>query len=559
MRRWAPAAILVVLAALFLIASRGAYKGYFSADELDNIWWTGNVQWDTFARGIVSPLFAKQNFRPAGHFYFWIMGRTAGLDFRPYIAVLHALHLANMCLVWFLLRRYGMPAAASAAGVLFFGFHMAVFDAYWKPMYIFDVLSTAFCLLALLAWQRRVWVLSLLSFWLAYKAKEPAIMLPLVLLAEEHFFGEKRYRRLIPFFAVSLNFGLQGIFLNPNVDNEYTLRLSLAGLQKTIGFYSSQMLLLPYLGFLLPLALLVVRDRRFRFGLFLMAVLLVPMLLLPGRLFGAYLYLSLTGAAVALSAFAASGRLAAVALFLALWTPANYLHMRHLRRAALAAADDVRAYVEAVGDFARRAPEIHTFVIDGAPESLQRWGVDAALRRLYGKPDIDIVSIQDLKDSASLPEERLALLSWDAATHRLYTVSRAAESKDVSQVVMTRLTPVWQLETGWYEREHQYRWIKPYARARLWRPAEATRFELSVNAGPEHIATVRKVTVEVSLSGVFAGCAEFSKAGIETVSWPLPPGGAGTVRVEFRVSPEFRPPGGDPRLLGMAIVAFGFR
>jgi hypothetical protein len=50
----------------------------------------------------------------------------------------------------------------------------------------------------------------------------------------------------------------------------------------------------------------------------------------------------------------------------------------------------------------------------------------------------------------------------------------------------------------------------------------------------------------------------FDKAGWQTTGWNLSPGAEGSVDVEFRVSPEFRP-ATDPRVLGIAIVAFGFK
>ena len=72
---------------------------------------------------------------------------------------------------------------------------MALFDAVWKPMYVFDVLCATFCLLSVLMWTRRRWILSLLAFWLAYKAKELAVMLPAVLLCYEMWIGTRRWNR----------------------------------------------------------------------------------------------------------------------------------------------------------------------------------------------------------------------------------------------------------------------------------------------------------------------------------------------------------------------------
>ena len=96
--------------------------------------------------------------------------------------MLQAFHLLNVWLLWLVARRLGAPPFAAAAACLFFGLHMALFDDFWKPMYIFDVLCATFCLLSLWCYASERWVLSFAAFWLAYKSKELAVMLPAVLL-----------------------------------------------------------------------------------------------------------------------------------------------------------------------------------------------------------------------------------------------------------------------------------------------------------------------------------------------------------------------------------------
>ena len=89
-----------------------------------------------------------------GHYYFHAVEELAGLKFPPYVAVLHALHLLNVWLLWLVMRRLGAAPFAAAAACLFFGLHMALFDDVWKPMYVFDVLCATFCLLSLWAGRR---------------------------------------------------------------------------------------------------------------------------------------------------------------------------------------------------------------------------------------------------------------------------------------------------------------------------------------------------------------------------------------------------------------------
>src|SRR5689334_17071485 len=194
MRKWRSAAVALTLALLFLIANRGTYKGYFSGDDIDNISWTSNSRTVAFLSGVARPVFFRNNFRPVGHYYFYALGHSVGLKFTPYVAVLQAFHLLNGVVLWLVLRRLNLHPLAALSAILFFLFHTATFDAYWQPMYIFDVLCGTFGLLSLLLFIDRRWILSLICFWLAYKAKEVAVMLPAAFFAYEFLVGEKRWK-----------------------------------------------------------------------------------------------------------------------------------------------------------------------------------------------------------------------------------------------------------------------------------------------------------------------------------------------------------------------------
>src|SRR5215472_596413 len=104
MNRWAGAALFVAMALLFLIANRGAYRGYFQDDELDNISWAPHVAKADFLEGLVAPKFLRGNFRPTGHFYFHLAGTYFGLDFPKYLVPIHLLHLLNAWLIWLIAR-----------------------------------------------------------------------------------------------------------------------------------------------------------------------------------------------------------------------------------------------------------------------------------------------------------------------------------------------------------------------------------------------------------------------------------------------------------------------
>lgn len=553
-------AAFLVFTLLFLIVNRGAYEGFFHGDELDNIQWTRYLTVADWGRGFLLPKYYPQNFRPAGHLFFNLMGRAAELDYRWYVLGVHALHLVNVWLLWRLLRRrLGLRPWAAGAGVLFFAFHMALFDALWKPMYVFDVLAATFSLLCLLAYSasgRASLPLAFLCFWLATKSKEMTVMLPAALAAWEYWFGPGRWRRLAPFFALSLALGVQALIVNATRESEYTLRFGPGEIFECAVFYASRIFLLPYAGLLLVAIPFLLRDRRTYFGLAFFLLLLGPMLVLPGRLFSAYLYLPMAGLAVVAGAAAARLHPAWVAAFYLAWLPYNHASLRAQRRAALSLADENRRYVTKVAEIVAANPRAEAYIYDGVPQALHVWGVEAAVKYFARRGDLAFYSAESSDLEKNLREAGGAvLLSWDPALRELTSVSRAPGEPDASYIVMSRSAPVWQFGEGWYSLTGHFRWCRPYATARLRRPTRATGFELVVNMGPPPAG--EPLRAGVFLNGRLAGSAELRRgSGWHTIRWPIPADAPGPVRVEFRIEPPFV---ADPeRPLGLAVSAFGF-
>ena len=354
-----------------------AYDGYFQDDEIDNLTWAPTQPLSAYLTAFLKPTFDTSNFRPVGHIYFTLMGRAFGLDFPPYMTPVLVAHLINALLLFLLLRKLAINQWSALAGTAFFTLTASAFDAYWKPMYVFDLFCTTFCLASTLLFAYRRWILSFVAFWCAYKAKELAVMLPVVLLVYEYWFGQKRYAILIPFFAASLSFGIQGLMFNPNLDNEYTFRFTPEALKATIPFYAQRFLFIPWSGFLLfPLAL--IRDRRIWFGLIATVCFLFTLLFLPGRLFEAYAYLPLAFATVALAA--ASTRLNPVWIgaVLLLWLPWNIRHQHRELKQKLAFDDEAASYVEQLSNWAAKHQSVRTYFYDGLPRGYHNWGVTGA-------------------------------------------------------------------------------------------------------------------------------------------------------------------------------------
>ena len=407
------------LAGLFLIVNRAAYRGWFQDDEIDNLSWARYSHPADYVKGVLSPRFERDNFRPVGHFLFYAGALGFGLDFPKYVAAIHGIHLLNVWLLWLLVRRLGTPPLASCAACAFFAFHMALFDAFWKPMYVFDLLCATCCLACLLFWMGGRWILSLVSFWLAYKAKELAVMLPLVLACYELWLGKRRWKLLAPFFLVSLSFGMQGLVLNPNRDNEYTFRFTAAALAKTVRFYAGRVFLIPWAGLLLPGALLVSKKRSVRFGLAAMGLFLLPMLFLPGRVFGAYCYVPFIGLAAALAGVAEAVRPAYLAAFFALWIPLDLNALRAERNVTLARDAAIHRWFDGLGVYAATQPNVDAFVFDGAPAGFARWGVEGGVKYLFDRFDAKVYAKSDPQAASALASGRTALLTWKAAEGRL--------------------------------------------------------------------------------------------------------------------------------------------
>jgi len=419
-----PARLFPLLAVVFLVLNLRAYHGYFQDDELDTLTWASSVAPLDFLKLTISPRFSLSNFRPVGAYYYHVVSLLFAFDFPKFVLPLQLAQLLNAWLLWKIIRKLGLDVFAAFVGVSFYLFHAALLDACWKPMYVFDLLCTTFCLLSFLCWLHDRLIVSFIAFWLAYRAKELAVMMPFVLVSYEYLLGQKRWKQLLAFFAVSLSFGLQGILLNPNRGeaNEYAFRFTFPALRTTASFYASALFLFPFGGFLLMPMSFLVRDRRLWLGLISTLAFLVPLLFLPGRLFAVYWCLPLTGVAIGLAAGTTHHKRIA-AVFLILWLPWTLVHLRHSQRENLRLAHGNQAFVERVFECARLAPKQMTFVYDGVPEGFHSWGVTGAIRCAYRRKDqlilwIDAPGARDLVRSGDA-----ILLHWDHTSPPLRIVS----------------------------------------------------------------------------------------------------------------------------------------
>ncbi|MEZ5398124.1 MAG: hypothetical protein R2729_00560 [Bryobacteraceae bacterium] len=527
---------------LFLVANRAAYKGYFSSDDLDNIAWTGRAQVRTFVEGIADPFYIPQHFRPVGHFVFFALGLT---DYRWYVAVVHGLHILNVALLFLVLRRLYL----GLWGALFFAFPMAVFDALWKPMYVFDVWCATFVLLTFLQYLSGRTVLSLLCFWLAYKSKEIGAMAAFGLVAYEYWLGKRDWRRVAPFVAVALWFTGQAVLANRAGDqgSDYELKATPAAVWTTVKFYASRVLLRPWVLAAVAGAAVWLRDRRAAWGFTVALLLIAPLLLLPGRLYPAYLYAPMIGVAIAVGVIFSRIPWAAAAGLMAIWWVLNFQVMRIERNTALAEMAANRTYVSRVFTLPKRFPDTRLFLYDGAPPGMEWWGVKGALRLAYDTDDIELKQVQE-----STGERPYVLLAWNESYRMLEATAWNPSAPPLPMVRFLEADSAFQLRDGWYPREGDARWSQPVASAKLWRPANAARFEMTA-------AAPQKASIAVSVDGKPIGGAALRDSVWDEIAIPLAPGAPeGAVTVEWRVTPPLAPHENDSRVLGVLVKRFGF-
>jgi hypothetical protein len=547
---------LVALIVVFVIVNRGAVEGYFSDDDLDNLSWTTAVTPEVLPPELVTPKFSEKNVRPVGAYFYRWAGQAYGLDFAKYLPWLFGFHLLNGVLIWFLLRQKGCPEMGAWAGAVFFVFHAALLEAWWKPMYIFDLLCGTLLLGSWLSF-RRWWWLSWGLFWLAYKAKEVALFFPVVLALDAFLLQQGRVGTLAPFFLTSLSFGAQAVLVNRTRNTNYTLRFGMEPLRVCLEYYWRQLGLSRY-GTLLVAGLMYLgRERQVWMGALGFGALLVPLLFLPTRLFSVYLYVPLLPLTVGMGFVFAKAPRWALGVGMALWLGWNWQVLREKRNAELQLGAETRAYVEQLEKAQKKKAFGDRVLSDSAPVGLRKHGVQGALRLVSGRPALEVLQ-PEVGVLRGLEEgKEYASLAWLMPQKRLEVVYHRKGEGRLANVEFADASAVWQLGEGWHERDGGFRWMGREAVAYLGGNPYAKTLQVRYNIGEQLVSAVGKVKVQVYLDGDLAGESEFDRAGIPVVDYPLRKVYAQRTHVRFVVSPGYQPPG-DGRMLGVAIWGFGF-
>ncbi|MFB3777507.1 MAG: hypothetical protein ACE141_07835 [Bryobacteraceae bacterium] len=567
---WIEGSVLFfAVCAAFLLVNHQAYSNFFHDDTLDNMYWTSLVPLDSFRDGLLTWRYQPSNFRPVGYYYFRVMRRVAGFNFPAWVAAVHLLHLATVGLLWLIVRRMGARPAAAAAGVLFFAVHMAAFLCYWRPMYVFDVLCALFTLLCFYTYMRGNLALSLVSFWLAYKSKEMAVAIPAILLAYEWLLGGRRWLRVLPFAAISASLLAQVYLHNRTRDDDYTLRFTAEALWTSATYYARYIGQVAYAGLALLLLPLAVRDRRVVFGLWAALCLLAPMLLLPGRLSEAYLYLPLAGVGLAVTFVLENRPRWAVAAFAVLWLAGNVYLLKRKAPYELMVAGHNREYLRQVFDMARSHPYLRAVTFRNIPPDMAENGVAAIFRMALSNPKAKVVWAQSQEAPATVKLDDFAATEWDHGLRKLLYVARKQGQQYESFLKIGAMPPPWQLDRGWHAPYGEgVAWSSPESRATLRLPDSLREFCVQVSAQREDLPPGGTLWISASIGGIGQPAKSVTVAGNREAVWPIDAGMLkrlranardGKVGVELKFSPPFPLPLDKTLEAGAGVTALGFR
>lgn len=202
MHRWRRLAFAAFLLAWFLYFTHDGLSVHFALDGLGNM---GHYfREGPLALAISQFSLWRGDYRPMGGLFYVPILAFAGLNPAPYQAVLLAILLVNVYLVYRLALRLGAAELAAGLAALVVAYHAGLHNLYYNAAFVYDALCCFFYLAALLYYLRvresqaahRV-VLFLALDLCALNSKEMAVTLPLVLLVYEWVYHRRGPTRIV--------------------------------------------------------------------------------------------------------------------------------------------------------------------------------------------------------------------------------------------------------------------------------------------------------------------------------------------------------------------------
>ncbi len=325
MRKYGGAIFLASVAALLVLVSRQSLNGYFLPEEIDRL--AMRATWPTYDLWfrLVSPFPLRADQRALDDLVLLGWFRLWKLDFRWYAGCMLALHATALCLIWRAARDLGARFASAAAAMLALAILPLILDAFWRPLWLGQLLCGVLLAAALAGHVRGRQVLCAAAFWLAMKCAPMALLFPAALAVAEMASGRREWKRLAPSLVIAGGFGIQLLVINPVAPQDTAAAL------RGAEFY-------PLL--VMAWAFLAVSMNRVRW--------------------------------YALSAC------------VVLWLPWSFGHLRIYRAATLARTRDSRLYFTSLAPQAGALRDADPVLLEGLPSSVLDWSVGRALHAWNG-------------------------------------------------------------------------------------------------------------------------------------------------------------------------------
>ena len=268
-----------------------------------------------------------------------------------------------------------------------------------------------------------------------------------------------------------------------------------------------------------------------------------------------YWYVPLIGLSIAVSAIASRMPREVTALFFILWLPSYYALLREKRREILSGGDATRRLVADLQDYQRRIPTVRAVVFDNLQERIGTWGVCGAVDVIFGH-GVDCRYAGDPGAKQAMSEVPMALISFQ----RPFGIDGIIRTRDgpSSHLRFTEKFMKSQLVAGWYDVEGTWRWIAPRTEVDLYRPPDASGFEIVTFLPKESIRKDGPASVTVFEDGLSLGVMNLSEPRIQTLRWKLAGGAPGDKRIRIVIKPVRHDESPDPRDLGLPVVAIGY-
>lgn len=383
-------------------------------------------------------------------------------------------------------------------------------------------------------------------------------MLPFALLAWEWVFGPRKWKRLIPYFLISLSFGLQVLWWNRTVapGTHYSFQFAPAPLWQSITFYSSAIFFSAYAGLAMLALPIWVRDRHLYLGLFFVVALIAPMLALHQVLATVYWYVPMIGLAIVIASIAARTPRWAMALLFSIWLSWNFALLREKRGVILAEGDRDRNMMAALRDYAGQIQPVQAVVYENMPDQIHPWGVHGAISQVFG-PSVSAAWSGDPETRAAMAKVPMALIRFSSPPLKVEGLIRTYNGPQ-PYVRFTGLVPESQFGAGWFDQGSAMRWIAPEAECEFHRPAEATGFEIVATVPRESLERQGPSSVTVLENGQSLGTAVLSAPGPQRLRWELKGSVEGDRQIKIVCQPARHGDAIDPRVLGIAVEAIGY-